>query len=256
MRPFARALWLISGLLGVGCVVPLLVPSGVTVRSGGARDVAFAEGAGVRAWAHGEWAGRPFDLADALTPVHLTLENESGRAVRLAYEDVTLVGASGTRYAALPPFSIAASLSQEAVPPSPIALVDYHPAVPVPRAPPHGHGGPRPPPPVAPRIHAHRFHVAPPYAHFYFGFPFWSAWAWNAAYHARYASAWPRALPTEDMLQLALPEGALDDGGLVSGFLYFQRVRAEASVTLEVTLRDAISKEPLGVLRLPFTVQR
>jgi hypothetical protein len=244
----------VLALLSGSCVVPLLVPAGTTVRSGGNRDVAFAEVAGVRAWAHGDWRGNPGDLPDVLTPVHLTLQNEANRTIRLSFEDCALVGSSGTRYAVLPPFEMSTSMSEAPPPPSTIALVDYHPAVPV-RPPPHVHLRVRPPP-VVPRIHVYRFHVAPPYAHFYFGVPFWTAWAWNAAYHARYSAMWPRALPTEDMLQQALPEGALDDGGLVSGFLYFQSVRNEASVSLEVKLHDATTGEALGVLRMPFGIRR
>lgn len=240
-----RAL-LLSSLVAFACVHQqlALVPAPDTPQT---RGVAFAEVAGVRAWADGRWAGAPWDLPEVLTPVTLTLENRSGRAVRLAYEDFSLLGSSGTRYAALPPFSLEAPRS-ELAPAGAVRLADYHPAKPVRRPPPR---------PVHPRIHTHRFWIAPPYGGLYVGFPLWpSPWAWNAAYYAQWSTAWPGRLPSEDMVQRALPEGALEDGGVVAGALYFQYAGREATVQLQVALHDAKSGEALGTLSVPFVVQR
>lgn len=238
------ALCAVFAVLVSGCVVPVLVPTGVAVRSG-SRDVAFTEAGGVRVWADGTWSGDPANLPDYVTPVLVTVENRSGRAVRLAYEDFTLLGATGTRYAALPPFSISGPVSDATVRPGTIVLADYHPARPVPQR------------PVSPRIHSHRFHVAPPYAHLYIGFPLWAGlWALNAAYYAHWSAMWPTLLPTDDMLQRAMPEGALEDGGVVSGYVYFQNVNREATVQLEVQLHDAASAASMGVAAIPFSVRR
>jgi putative addiction module killer protein len=43
-------------------------------------------------------------------------------------------------------------------------------------------------------------------------------------YFERNYGQWPRDLPSEEMISEALPEGVIEGGGRVSGFLYFQRV--------------------------------
>lgn len=241
---------LAGALLVAGCVheQAALVPGpGVAETQG----VAFVEVAGVRVWADGRWVGHPADLPEVLTPVTLTLENRSGRAVRLSYAELSLLGGSGTRYAALPPFTLEAPVS--ALEPSgEVVLAQYHPARPVRPA------RPAPPPrPVYPRIHTYRFWVAPPYHGFYVGFPLWPhLWASDLRYHQQWATAWPSRLPTEDMLQRALPEGALEDGGVVAGAVYFQHAGREATVQLEFDLHDAKTGESLGTARVPFVVRR
>ncbi len=63
-------------------------------------------------------------------------------------------------------------------------------------------------------------------------------------------------LPSREMMERALPEGVVDSGGRVSGFLYFQHVdRREAQVSLEMKLVDAKTGESLGHLTIPFVVQ-
>jgi hypothetical protein len=60
-------------------------------------------------------------------------------------------------------------------------------------------------------------------------------------------------LPTSEMIRLALPEGALDPGATVEGFLYFDRVKRKAGrVTFEATIVTAFSGERLGVVAIPF----
>lgn len=245
-----RLIVVLGGLLFVGCVQPVLVPGPGAVQVPGS-GAAFVEVAGVRLWADGAWRGSPVELPEYLTPVSLTLENRSGRSVRLAYEDFTLLGASGVRYAALPPFSLNAPTTEREVAPGAVVLADYHPAAPVAR--------PRHPPPrpVHPRIHVHRFWVAPPYGGLYVGLPLWPhLWAWNAAYYQQWRAAWPAQLPSEDMLQRALPEGALEDGGVVAGTVYFQYAGREAAVQLQLHLHDAQTGGSLGTAVVPFVVRR
>jgi hypothetical protein len=234
-----------AALLLSSCVVPVLVPAGVTARAG-ERRVAYAEVAGVRVWADGVWAGSPADLPEVLTPVFVTLENHSGHPVRLAYEDFTLLAPSGVRYAALPPFSLGGPLGDASPRRPSVQLVDFHPAAPA-----------APPPPPGRRRHVHGFLVAPHHRHVVIGVPLWPGpWVFSGPYYARWWSQWPSSLPSEDMLQRALPEGALSDGGAVSGVVYFQSVRREPAVQLELALHDASSGAALGVVSLPFSVQR
>jgi hypothetical protein len=59
------------------------------------------------------------------------------------------------------------------------------------------------------------------------------------------------------MLRRALPEGTLEDGGALDGFLYFQDVgEREGRVTLEARLVDARTGEQFGTLSIPFQVER
>ncbi|MGZ3461836.1 MAG: hypothetical protein ACXU86_25365, partial [Archangium sp.] len=78
---------------------------------------------------------------------------------------------------------------------------------------------------------------------------------WGPGYYAPYYWAPPEPLPTRDMVRKALPEGTLDTGGTLSGFLYFQSVSPqEGRVTLQVRLVDARTGEQFGTLSVPFDV--
>jgi hypothetical protein len=58
------------------------------------------------------------------------------------------------------------------------------------------------------------------------------------------------------MLRQALPEGTLEEGGSVTGFLYFQDVsEREGRVTLQARLVDARTGEQFGTLSIPFDVR-
>ena len=55
------------------------------------------------------------------------------------------------------------------------------------------------------------------------------------------------------MLSEALPEGVVQDGGSVSGFVYFQSVTGrESAVQFEMNLVDASGGEAFGVIAIPF----
>jgi hypothetical protein len=63
------------------------------------------------------------------------------------------------------------------------------------------------------------------------------------------------ALPSADMLALALPEGPLPSGRTVSGFVYFERApRGVREVTLTWPVLDEAG-EALGVVRIPLTLR-
>lgn len=237
----ALRLAVLLSLAVAGCVAaPVLIPAPEASNPPGEPDVATIEVAGVRLWADGEWKGAPAALPEVLTPVRVTLENRSGHPVRVAYKDFTLLGDSGFRYAALPPFSIQGTVS-EATRPGAIRPAAYHPAQVV----------------VVPRFQASRFWVAGPYADFYPGWSPWPyAWGWDPWYYDRYYPTWPTQLPTEDMLEQALPEGVVENGGSISGYIYFQRPRQDASVQLQFQIEDARTGADLGTASVPFLVRR
>jgi hypothetical protein len=57
------------------------------------------------------------------------------------------------------------------------------------------------------------------------------------------------------MLQRALPEGVVEPGGRVGGFLYFQRLEGPGPFTFSVDLVDAKTGERLGVITIPFVAE-
>lgn len=222
-------------LLAVGCVsteTRLWPSTGAEVVQHGHRMAAVAEQQGVHLLADGDaWRGYPSDLESRLTPIYVRLENGSGRPLRLSYTDFSLVGqTSHFRYTALPPLS------------------------------PHSQGSTR-------RIEPSSWQVGVGYG-WGLGWgwgPYWG-WGWGYPYvggpygpYYPYAWGYPYEvpLPTEDMLTRALPEGELDPGGALDGFLYFQGViRRESAVSLQVRLVDARTNEPFGTLDIPFQVHK
>ena len=245
-----RRLCLVTAALFVFSACPtVLVPAPGATRSSRDRDYAISRVAGVRLWASGnEWRFSPEDLTDVLTPIAVTIENRSGFKVRLTTKDFSLVGDSGFRYAALPPLpnqqqqaprSEATGSSVEMI------AAEYRQAMPA-RGVPY-RGAPSP----------HRFWVAP-HGYGFSGFPVWpNGWPWwdNGSYQ-RWSSNWPQTLPSTDMLQRALPDGVLDDGGRISGFVYFQHLERERAVDLEFEIHDAESGDLLGTARVPFDIHR
>lgn len=249
--------------------------SAYTVRT--TTPAGYTQVGGVQVWARSEWSGSPTQLWRQLTPIKVTIENHSGHPLRLGYREFSLVGSSGFRYVALPPFPVQAPVSEaESLAPeaavasteaSPLAatLVDVHGARPVAPAPrvlsarpgPRGHSG-RPMGPVRPYFRGSHFRVAHHYAPFW---PLFMAWplAWAAsdyAWYDRYYRDWPEQLPTEDMVNQALPEGVLEDGGTIAGLLYFQYAGRENATRLDLNLVDASTQQPFATASVPVALLR
>lgn len=240
---------LLAALLcsSVGCVVEQRVPVGTSLSVAApvpAPVSSFSELSGVRVWAMTAWEGQPARLEERLTPVRVTLENRSGHPLHVGYGDFTLVGGSGFRYSALPPFPVHQPVSEVGRPVA--TLADFHPARPV--------GPPRAPRPMYPSPH---FRVAHPYVPFFPLFLVWPhVWAVNVVTTQRVYETWPVELPSDDMRDRALPEGALDDGGTVTGYLYYPYTGREPSLALYVALADAVTGASLGTTHLPLTPRR
>lgn len=187
------------------------------------------------------WRGLPHNLDAVLSPLQVTIENQSGHPVRVRSADFALVGSNGFHYSALSPLNLqdgSGNGSPRAdLPPLPadayaigVAELAYH----------------RPWPP--------RF-INP---HFYPGWSFyspgWYPWAYGWPYDPYYHGS-PVSLPTRDMIEQALPEGVVDNGGRVGGFLFFRGVsNREQQVTFEMQINDATSGEKLGTLAIPLLV--
>ncbi|HVI95617.1 MAG TPA: hypothetical protein VM753_16510 [Anaeromyxobacter sp.] len=169
-------------------------------------------------------AWRGGSVRDVLSPVRVTIENGGGRPLRIAYDAFTLGGPNGFRLAALPPFRVAAQ-NATAVQPA------------------FGFGV--------------GFGYAPWVGPYYPGAPLWThgGFAFNGAYYDRFYGGWPAALPDEDVLRNALPEGVLDPRGRVSGFLYFANQPKGTALMFLAALVDADTVQTFGTVAIPFTVK-
>ncbi|HEX8435085.1 hypothetical protein [Archangium sp.] len=247
MRTRALLPTLAALLLAAGCVIETKLqplPAAETTQSGSA----VAEEQGVRLVADGDaWKGTPSHLERLVTPVEVRIENQSGRPLRLQYEEFVLVGGSRFQYAALSPFELRDENLAMGGSGSELGHVALSVGAGV------GHGawssgvwGPGP---------FYRMYGWGPGVRSW-NDPFFNPWG-DPFYGNPYTS-WlpPEPLPTRDMLRRALPEGTLEPGGTVTGFLYFQDVsEREGSVTLQARLVDARTGEQFGTLTIPFGVR-
>lgn len=177
------------------------------------------------------WPGN-VEISEAVTPVKVRIENNSRNRVLVRYSNIRLIGSRGKSYAALPPHSIEATVSEPRLAP--------------------GYG-----PVTMPGFAGTGFGVAPLYSPLYPGLPaapggfFYDPWYYNY-----YGDYWRTiALPTPAMVQRALPEGSLNAGGSVEGFLYFQKVGNDVSRVR--FLMDVVSADKggvIGTIEIPLVV--
>jgi hypothetical protein len=203
----------------------------------GEPSAAVANAAGVRLVADGAaWKGHPSNLERRLTPVEVRLENQSGRTLSIRYPLFDLQGATRFHYAALSPKELS-----EVQSPQRTCSAGYLP----------GYWG------LSATWGPRRgwYHPSP------WRTPWWPSPYYDPFYNPYYGPPpyvlCEEPLPTQDMQKQALPEGTLETGGTVSGFLYFQGVGdRERQVTLQARLVDAATGEPFGELSIPFQVRR
>jgi hypothetical protein len=176
------------------------------------------------------WPGEGF-ITQRVTPLRVTITNGSDRMVLIHYRDIELVGSSGQRYRALPPIQINGTVDS----------MD-----------PHIHA-------VEPGLEYRDFAVADRYVPAYPGIrTFNGAFAYDRDYYQTYYPHWhfEEALPTPEMILAALPEGVIEPGGYVSGWLYFHKVdAAEAKVQLHADLHPVDDEAPIAELWIPFRTE-
>lgn len=239
MRPSIAAALLV--LLGACAHQNVLLPApGAKLAPDGG---ALGDAAGVRVDVKGDaWKGDPSNLGDYLTPVLVEITNDGHRPMQVRYSNFGLVGQSGFRYAALPPFQ-----------PMGTAYGD--------RGRPDGGVAPAAATPVAPpaRHAAHREFFVAPYQAAYFGYfaPWPYPFAFDQFYWGQYYYSWVEPLPTKEMMNDALPEGVLKPGGSIGGFVYFQNVAPrEGRLTFVANLVDAETQGTMGEIRIPLVTAR
>lgn len=170
------------------------------------------------------WSGFPERLEE-VTPVRVTIENNSGVPIRLRYSRFKLVAPTGQTYAAIPPFDIEGTEIES------VGQYGYT-----------------------------NFYVAPHLRRYYPWIePYGGYYPSVNDYYDRYYPQFLRIpLPTGDMIQKALPEGVLMPGGTLTGFLYFENVDGDVpSVDFTAELVDATNGDgdPIGVIRIPFVTK-
>lgn len=193
-------------------------------------DVAVTTEAGVRMRVVTDaWPGAS-GVTDDVTPVRVRIENNAQVPLRIRYSELVLVGPEGERYRALPPYRVDGAV----VRPEPEAA--YAPI-------------------EEPGFDYEGYMVAPAYAPIYTGLnPVTGPFLMDPLYYETYYSYWEQTeLPTQDMLQLALPEGVLAPGGSVNGYLYFEKVPEERQLELSyrADLVNARTEQVFAELEIP-----
>lgn len=173
----------------------------------------------------------------AVTPIHVKIENKSDRKLLIRYGDYAMVAANGERYAALPPYDIRGSTEDPAL---------AHRYSPVDRL----------------GFTYDGFSVAPLYRFMYPSLTVYDAHRFRVdpLYYDHYYPYWARTrveLPTAEMLRFALPEGVLDEGGLLAGFLYFEKIDSQLQppeIEFQAQIVDIVSGEMIATLEVPFVI--
>jgi hypothetical protein len=169
------------------------------------------------------------DIESAVTPIKVKITNKGTTPVRIRYADFKLSAPDGTAYAALPLYKIDSSVTTS------LPVGDYYPI-------------------ADPAFRWNRFRVAPYYAGLYPGLPWYHGGFYGAPYGwDYYDTAFANVdLPTPEMRRNVLPEGVLDPGGSLEGWLYFQHVPpSKKSVTFEATINSERGAN-LGQLSIPY----
>jgi hypothetical protein len=179
----------------------------------------------------GAWNGKPRNLGQELTPLRVSIKNNSDRPVRVRYDDFAIDTGRGITYTPLPPLRIEGRVSERAD--RPILYPRFA---------------------IRPRFAHSGFHVAPWYSPYYVGLHPWAhPWAFSPVYYDTYYPRWTVDLPTADMLEMAIPEGVIEPGGSVSGFLYFPEIDDDAQrVRFRAQLMEGVDGTRLGALEVPF----
>ena len=222
-------------LFVVGCTPPAanLKPASTANMVAHLEEAAVSQVKGVQVIVQtDQWPG-PQPIQNEVTPVRVVIDNKSETALRLRYNDFALIADDGTRYAALPLYRIVGSIPEPVIDTGYTAITEPH-------------------------FVYHAFTVAPFYANIYpTMMAYRGTFAYDPFYYDTYNAYWINLpLPTQEMFKRALPEGVLDVGGRIEGYLYFERVSDDQSrVTFRADLSSTQSNQFFGEVRIPFNVQ-
>jgi hypothetical protein len=218
------AMWPFLFLGLCGCGHGSLVPAPSAKVISGAPNAAFLEIAGVSCSADtGAWPERAAKPPDGVVPVKVRVRNQSGKPIRLLAEDFVLLGKSGQKYRPIPVLPLDAEN----------------------------------PPRLTPVFASVKFYVAPRFRAAYPTLEPWSSGLErDQALYDRQFDRWGKRRPTLQMIRMALPEGVLEDGGLISGFLYFESpLEDEDRVTFQADFVPGEGSGTVASIEIPFRVR-
>ena len=177
------------------------------------------------------WVGSP-EVRNEVTPLKITVANNNENPIKITYDNMKLVSEDSTVFTALPIYNLIGTVND-------VQLAPEHNVI------------------VESEIDHDRFYIYPMYTRVYNNIPITDyKYFEDPSYYSQYYSEWNETgMPTAGMRNLALPEGILDNGGSISGFVYFQKVDADVeSVELSMDIINAENNEVLGNIQLPFWV--
>lgn len=174
-----------------------------------------------------EWPG-PARIAEVVTPLRIIIENGSSWPLQIRYGSFKITAPDGDSYRAIPPRRVTGVVDTD----------EY----------------------IKPGFTYSRFYAAPYLNRYYSGVPTYSGeFSVDAPYHQHYDGYWDgRAiLPTPELIARALPEGVLNPGGRLDGYVYFEKPQQPmgTGVDLQVELEATDGKHgPFVSLNLPFVM--
>lgn len=175
-----------------------------------------------------QWPG-PVPIQQRVTPIKIRIDNNSGRPLMVRYSEFALINQQRRLYVALPLYRIKGTVSEYVAPSPPAAGFTYR-----------------------------KFYVAPNLTNIFPGIPPYNGnFYYDPLYESAYNDYWrTTSLPTSAMWQNALPEGVIDSGGNVEGWLYFEKIEKDTNrLTFRADLVDASSGRKFGEIRIPFVVK-
>ena len=213
----------IGGLaLLCGCA-STLEPAKTATPVEGEPRAARASRDGIQLTAKSGWPGK-VQIQSAVTPLLVTLENDSGAAIQVSYDDFQIWGPDNQAFRALPIGAIQGEVDATAGADNPV-----------------------------PEKTTKRFSIAPGFESPEPGTELYDEDFEHDGYAAHNNELYRVKLPTESMFRGALPEGTLEDGGMVEGYLYFEHVGSDVE---KATLRAQFARDTTNAvaLEIPFTV--
>ncbi len=182
-----------------------------------------------------QWPGQT-PIENEVTPLRVIIENNSDQPLRIVYGKFALIAPQGVISSALPLHEIDATVEE----PQTDGLA-ARPAVPRVTTPGFIHRG---------------FGVAPYLSGYYPGIrPSASPFHHDTYYYGNHIVHWETTeLPTMEMIESALPEGVLDSGGRLEGWLFFEEVGDADQVVFRADLVNAGTGHEFGEIRIPFDV--
>jgi len=221
----------------IGSVTLLSLAAGCAPTLHPAADATPAPGGGATATSGGisivtmtpDFPGS-VDIEQALTPVKVRIRNTGKATALVRYSEFTLMASDGTVYPALPLYKIDGSVSEP---------LSYDPI-------------------IEPGFRWRRFRVASYYGGLYPGIPsFGGPYAWGRYGWPYYDDAFGPGfanvkLPTPAMYRNVLPEGVLDPGGELEGWLYFKKVKPQqGTIVFNAAITD-VQGGALGKISIPY----